>query len=278
MRTFGVDVSHWEGPINWQAASPAIGFTYFKCTDGIRFVDAEFDNNRRGCAEAGVPHAPYHYFQPCLDPTVQVEHFISTAGKGYHRYIVDVEETERDRRITHRLHTFLERVEQLSGVRPAIYTSAGYWNDTMLPTPGWAGEYELIVAHYTAAHTPVLPMGWSKYVIWQFSDYWNFPGCDQTADGNWFNGSLEQCRAWFGNFHSVEPPPPPTPRLDLRSLFDHVHIRQSPNLQGRIIGALARDEIVEVEQLGGEDIWVRHERGWSAVEINGYRYMEVVKE
>jgi hypothetical protein len=27
----------------------------------------------------------------------------------------------------------------------------------------------------------------------------------------------------------------------------------------------------------GQDVWVKHARGWSAVEIDGYRYMEVVK-
>ncbi len=51
MRTFGVDVSHWEGRINWQVASPAIGFAYYKCTDGTRGIDAQFSNNQSGCSE-----------------------------------------------------------------------------------------------------------------------------------------------------------------------------------------------------------------------------------
>jgi hypothetical protein len=32
-----------------------------------------------------------------------------------------------------------------------------------------------------------------------------------------------------------------------------------------------------VEQLGGNGVWIKHDRGWSAVEIGGYRYMELVK-
>ena len=125
MRTFGMDVSHWEGRIDWAATAPAIGFAYFKCTDGVKFTDNQFANNARGCSGAGLPHAPYHYFQPLLDPTAQAEHFIATAGLNYMRYIVDVEAPEWDPKIVQKLHAFLERVEKLTGTRPAIYTSAG---------------------------------------------------------------------------------------------------------------------------------------------------------
>ena len=277
MRTFGIDVSHWEGIIDRQAAAPSLGFAYYKCTDGIRYVDDQFLNNQRGCNEVGLPHAPYHYFQPSLDPTTQAEHFIHTAGKHYNKYILDVEAKERDPKITHKLFTFLERVEQLTGTRPVIYTSAGYWNEFIQPQPAWAGAYDLIVAHYTAAHAPILPIGWEKYTLWQFSDYWDFPGCDEQADANWFNGSLEQCRAWFGNYLEVQPQPPEIRSLKFRSLSDNLHIRQSPSMNARITGELAKGENVELEQLGGYDVWVRHARGWTAVERGGYRYMDVVK-
>jgi nucleoid DNA-binding protein len=48
-------------------------------------------------------------------------------------------------------------------------------------------------------------------------------------------------------------------------------------MQARITGKLERGEVVEVEELGGFDSWVRHARGWTAVERGGYRYMEVIK-
>jgi lysozyme len=276
MRTFGVDVSHWEGRIDWQSASAAIGFAYFKCTDGIKFVDDQFFNNQRGCSGTGVPHAPYHYFQPSLDPITQADHFIATAGKHFKRYIVDVESAERIANITQKLKSFLDRVEILTGVKPAIYTSLGYWKEFIQPKPTWSRDYDLIIAQYTAAHSPILPAGWDTYVIWQFSDYWNFPGCSEDADADWFNGSIEKCRNWFGNY---QPPliPPPCEAITMRSLFSNLHVRQSPNMHARITGRLTKDEIVKVEQLGGDDIWVKHSRGWSAVERGGYRYMEVLK-
>lgn len=275
MRTFGIDVSHWEGHINWQLAAASINFAYFKCTDGTRFVDTCFHQNQQGCLEAGLPHAPYHYFQPTIDPVAQAEHFITTAGRDYRRYIVDVEAPERISDFSRRLLRMLEHIEELTGKKPAIYTSAGYWNDFIRPRPAWADEYDLIVAHYTAQHSPLLPAGWNKFIIWQFTDHWYTPGCDEVADGNWFNGSLEQCREWFGNYRAVNPASTPATRM--RSLFDNLHIRQSPSLNARITGGLEKEEVVEVEQLGGNDIWIRHKRGWTVVERGGYRYMEVIK-
>ncbi len=276
MRTFGVDVSHWEGPLDWQLAAPTIGFAYYKCTDGVKFVDPQFSANRQGCRQAGIAHAPYHFYQPTLDPLAQAEHFIDIAGKSYPRYIVDVEVPDRQEHITQKLLAFLQRLEQLTGLKPAIYTSPGFWDEFIQPHPLWAGNYELIVAHYTLAHQPTLPTGWSSWRIWQFSDDWFLRGCQAQADADWFNGSYEECQAWFGN-PAQHPAQPPLPGLKLRSLFDALHIRQEPNLQGRILGQLELGEEVQVEQLGGDDVWVRHARGWSAVERHGYRYMEVVE-
>jgi len=277
MRTLGVDVSHWEGSIDWKKASPSIGFAYYKCTEGVRYVDQQFYANRQGCKDAGLAHAPYHFYQPALDPNSQAEHFINTAGKAYHQYIADIEVPERQEDITQKILTFLKRVEQLTGVKPSIYTSSGYWNEFIQPHPQWASQYELIIAHYTAAHQPTLPVGWSSWRVWQFSDYWSLNGCLEQADGDWFNGSSEECRTWFGNAILPQPAQPSPNDFKLHSLFDHLHIRQSPSMKAKVIGSLKRDEVVEIEELGGDDVWVKHPRGWTAVERGGYRYMEVIK-
>lgn len=276
MRTLGVDVSHWEGSIDWKLAAPGIGFAFYKCTDGTRWIDQQFYANRLGCQEAGLAHAPYHFYQPRLDPVSQAEFFMQTAGNGYERYIVDVETAEHEEQITQKLLAFLERAEQLSGIKPAIYTSAGYWNEFILPRAEWAGQYELIVAHYTLAHTPSLPVGWSSWRIWQFSNDWSFRGCNERADGDWFNGSYEECQAWFGNAGEADYQPREG-GMRLRALFDNLHIRQSPSIKARVVGRLERGEVVEAEEVSGNEAWVRHGRGWTAIERGGYRYMEVVK-
>ena len=276
MKIFGVDVSHWEGRIDWLMAAPAIGFAYYKCTEGTRWVDAQFENNQRGCDQAGLPHAPYHFYHPSLDPIQQADFFIATAGRGYKRYIVDIEKPDHDPDIVHQLHIFLDRCHELSGIKPAIYTSAGFWNEYIQPNPVWAPRYDLIVAHYTTRHEPILPVSWSKYKIWQFSDHFFIPGCNETCDGNWFNGTPEECRKWFGNYRQVEPEFRGEGLL-LRSHFEGLHIRQEPVLGSKELGHLTKGEEVMVDELGGSDVWIHHSRGWSAVEISGYRSMEVIK-
>ena len=80
-----------------------------------------------------------------------------------------------------------------------------------------------------------------------------------------------------GSVITDEVPPPVHVHTSLRSLFDGLHIRQLPKVTAREVGHLAKDEVVELEELGGFDAWVKHARGWTAVERGGYRYMEVVK-
>ena len=277
MRVLGCDVSHWEGAIDWDTASLWIPFAYFKCSDGISFFDPQFEHNKVGCEARGLPHAPYHYFQPDLDPVRQAEWFLKKAGVQYQRYIVDVEQVPQDgvSDVGKPLHDFLLSVESRIGKRCAIYTSAGFWNEHVHPKPAWAKNYELLVAHYTAEHQPLLPIGWSNWKIWQFTDNFYFPGCSSAADGNWFTGALDHCRQWFGNFRQVEPPVFQATRL--RSQFDGLRIRKSPNVFSKVLDHLAKGDTIQLDELGGVDVWVHHSKGWTAVERNGYRYMEIVK-
>ncbi|OGN99041.1 MAG: hypothetical protein A2Z71_03355 [Chloroflexi bacterium RBG_13_50_21] len=276
MKTFGVDVSHWESKIDWQQAAPALGFAYYKCTEGTRWFDIQFDHNRKGCDQAGLPHAPYHYFHPLIDPVKQADFFISIAGKSYKRYILDVEKPDTVVDITPRIRLFLKRCEELTGIKPAIYTAAGYWNEFVNPKPAWSTQYDLIVANYTIQRIPIIPIGWTTYKIWQFSSYFFIPGCSEACDGNWFNGTLDQCRQWFGNYKPPEPNPPVV-GLNVRSQFEGLYIRQGPSCGTKDIGDLHKDEVVQVDELGGKEVWIKHTRGWSCVEKDSYRYMEVVK-
>ncbi len=45
----GIDVSHHQGAIDWQAvASAGIDFAYAKATEGSQFVDGQFASNWSG--------------------------------------------------------------------------------------------------------------------------------------------------------------------------------------------------------------------------------------
>ena len=276
-RIHGVDVSGWEGNVDWSLARSMIGFAYFKCTEGTSGIDRSFAANKKGCEDAGIPHAPYHYFHPNLDAELQAQHFVSHAGDHFKRYILDVEKAPVvKQQLQSHIIKFLDRVQSLTQVKCAIYTSAGYWNAWCnTPYPTWCKKYDLIVAHYTIDNHPMLPIGWTNWLLWQFTDHFWFPGCAETADGNWFEGDLNACRSWFGNYKEIDPPVYNNTRV--RSLFPDLHIRHLPSTLLREVGHLSRGEIVELSDLGGKDIWIKHNRGWTCVEHDGYRYMEVIK-
>ena len=273
MRVIGADVSHWEGLIDWQTAVRWLPFVYYKATDGVGMIDNTFTHNHSSCQALGMPHAGYHFFQPGQDPTTQANWYISAVGVGDRRYIVDVEELGED--LPARLNVFLRRCEQLTSQKPAIYTSPGFWNEFVKPKPAWSRSYELIVAHYTSEHSPVLPIGWDAWTMWQYTDSFYFPGCISAADGDWFNGSLGQAREWFGNYREIDPPT--ISHTQLRSHFNNLHVRKTPSTSAQEVDHLSKGDLVELEDLGGADVWVRHARGWTCVEKDGYRYMEVVK-
>jgi len=275
--TLGVDVSGWEGCIDWVAAARWLPFVYYKCTEGTSFVDPFFIANKQACSELGIPHSAYHYYHPDLDPIHQARHFVTTAGDGYKKLIVDVEKYPSDYdEFQPNLKKFIAKVRELSSCQVAIYTSAGYWNDaTKTSYPSWVRGMSLIVAHYTVSSKPLLPNGFDQWDIWQFSKHFYFPGCSECADGDWFNGPLNKARDWFGNYQAIDPPIYNKTRL--RSYFEDLHIRQLPSKSSRELGHLAKGEVVTLEDLGGNDVWIRHNRGWSCVEQKDYRYMEVVK-
>jgi lysozyme len=277
-RTQGVDVSGWSGNIDWDTAAQWIPFAYYKCTEGTTGVDISFAANKMGCDRAGMPHAPYHYYHPDLPADLQAAHFVNTAGLGYNVFIVDVEEAPiTSNQFQINLRKCVEKIVQLTnGAKVAIYTSAGFWDAWCSHIfPGWAGNYPLIVANYTVDNRPHLPIDWGTWKVWQFSKNFWFPGCPGTVDGNWFNGNLEECRAWFGNYNPVNPPVYNKTRVC--SLFSEMHVRTIPSINARVLDHLAKGEIVEVDELGGKDVWIKHSRGWTAVERNSYRYMEVIK-
>src|SRR6478736_7831897 len=58
----GIDVSHFQGNIDWSAIrNVGIKFTFAKATEGVDFVDVNFHQYMSGAIAAGVPIGPYHF-------------------------------------------------------------------------------------------------------------------------------------------------------------------------------------------------------------------------
>ena len=59
----GVDVSRWQGDIDWQTLrSQGANFVYIKATDGGDHLDPMFKKNWRDANKAGLKRGAYHFF------------------------------------------------------------------------------------------------------------------------------------------------------------------------------------------------------------------------
>ena len=78
----GIDVSHYEGVVNWdKVAKYGIHFAFAKATGGLNYTDPQFVHNWHGIRSAAIHRGAYHFFYAGDDPVKQANHFIKTMGK-----------------------------------------------------------------------------------------------------------------------------------------------------------------------------------------------------
>ena len=132
MRLRGIDASHHQGAIDWEAvARDGISFAYLKASEGTSYTDPTFAQHRREALDVGLRVGGYHYFQLCSSGAEQAAHFASVLGDlgGSNQLppAVDLElagscptPPARAALLTE-VRTFLERVEAATGREPVVY-------------------------------------------------------------------------------------------------------------------------------------------------------------
>ena len=130
----GIDVSHYQGTINWQSVKQAgIAFAFAKASDGSTGVDSQFKTNWQGMKSAGIIRGAYHFFEPTQDATAQANDFLNTVGSlqaGDLPPVIDVEINNgvSNSQMISGVTTWLTVVQQSLGRTPMIYTVASFWN------------------------------------------------------------------------------------------------------------------------------------------------------
>ncbi len=194
----GIDVSHWNGDINWQTVkkSGLVEFAIIKASEGTGFVDHRFVKNCQSAKSVGIKRSAYHFFHGDMNGKDQANHFLNTIKKcgsamdfevtidvelPYKRPPPDVSVSTKN------LKLMLDTLEAALGYKPMIYTSDVMWK-AMTVQPGWGGnEYPLWVAAYNNVGPGKLPKGWTEWVIWQYSKKGKIPGIPSSVDLNIWN-------------------------------------------------------------------------------------------
>ena len=84
-RPLGIDVSHYDGTINWSRAYAAGKvFSFAKATEGNYFQDSYFFNNINHGKAAGVIMGAYHFARPELtSPSTEAAYFWNFAQSSF---------------------------------------------------------------------------------------------------------------------------------------------------------------------------------------------------
>jgi lysozyme len=197
--THGVDVSRWQGDIDWPLlASADVEFAYIQISRAIDDLDPKFEINWAGAKAAGLARGAYQRFQPDQDVLGQADIFLDKLGPfqaGDLPPMLDVEDANglSPTQIADAVREWLVYVEAATSVRPIIYTGRYFWEDDLASAD--FSDYPLWIAHYTDG-CPTIPSPWTDWALHQYSDQAVLPGVtENTVDVNHFNGSLEDLLA-----------------------------------------------------------------------------------
>ena len=80
--TVGIDVSHYQGEVNWPAVAEAgVRFAFIKATEGTSYKDPNFNANYVNAYNAGVIRGAYHFARPNISAgSTQANYLASNGG------------------------------------------------------------------------------------------------------------------------------------------------------------------------------------------------------
>ena len=202
----GVDVSHYNGAIDWtQVATASYRFVYAKATEGSTLIDPTYSINRAGGKSFGLRFGAYHFARPAgsSDPArianavAQADFFLTVAQPqpGELPPALDLETKNglSPAALQTWTNAWLGEIAARTGVNAVVYASPNFWKTALGDTGSVAGDgYRLWIAHWTTNAAPLVPganwngQGWT---FWQWSDCAKVPGFAHCTDGDRYNGT-----------------------------------------------------------------------------------------
>jgi lysozyme len=196
----GIDVSQYQGRIDWRAVARTQHFAIARATLGNSYVDTYYASNLSGARSARVRIGAYHFAKPGTnrnDAVSEADHFVRTAKlrRGDLIPTLDIEVTGGlgVRALQTWVRTWLARVAWKVGVKPMIYTSPSFWTTYLGNTTWFAnnGYRTLWVAHYGVSAPRVPAANWAGrgWTFWQWTSCGRVSGISGCVDRDRYNGS-----------------------------------------------------------------------------------------
>jgi GH25 family lysozyme M1 (1,4-beta-N-acetylmuramidase) len=199
----GIDVSAYQGNINWSSVAPYIDFAYAKASEGTYYTNPYFYNQYVGPYSKGVIRGSYHFAIPNNSGgNTQADYFIahgggwSSDGKTlpgaldieYNPYGQECYNLTQSQMVSW-IANFVNEYAYREHAYPPIYSTTDWWSTCTGNYGGFGRNDPLWIANYSASHGGPLPRGWGFYTFWQYRNNGSLPG-----DQDVFNGAYNQLK------------------------------------------------------------------------------------
>jgi lysozyme len=194
-----IDLSHHntiDKDLSGAKAEGALGVIH-KLTEGRGGVDEKVQARLSMAKDVGLLWGVYHFLRPD-QPDKQVGFFLTKAEK---LGVIDDNtliacDFEKSIPLVDVLH-FLQAIEKATDRSPVLYSGNYLKDEGGAPACPPIVRYRLWMPQY--GPKAVLPKGYDKYFLWQYTDKGSIPGISGNVDLNHFDGLDEELIAqWNG--------------------------------------------------------------------------------
>ena len=193
MEIKGIDVSAWQGKIDWKTvADYGMGFAILRITEAGNVVDSQFENNLAGCNKYNIPVGVYKYSYAMTIAEIQREarKVVSTLNGRRIQFPVflDLEYNNQKSLGSESIHKMADAFREIveaAEYKFAIYCNVDWYENVIC---SHLKKYDFWIARY-----PANDDGWLQErlrpdfgVGWQYSSKAKIPGISGTVDRNVF--------------------------------------------------------------------------------------------
>ncbi len=251
----GIDVSEWNGTINWQqVANDDIDFAMIRTGYG-RYdgqEDEKFEQNYAGAVANGIAVGVYHYsYAQNVDQAIAEAQYCLRILNGRKLNLpvaYDIEDPTQTglskATATAMAKAFCDTI-RAGGYDAVVYSYASFLNDKI--DYNAISDYGVWVAH-TGTSKPDYQ---NPYEMWQYSHTGSVNGISGNVDMNYYYGGLSK--------------PPTTTRTATVTADSGLNVRSGPGTNYPIVDGLSKGSKVTVlEQSNG---WCKISTGWVSAEF-----------
>jgi GH25 family lysozyme M1 (1,4-beta-N-acetylmuramidase) len=195
---YGIDVSGWQGNVDWQAQwNAGKRFAYVKASENLNYTNPYFAQQYNGSYNVGMIRGSYHFATPNTSSgAAQANYFVDHGGgwsgdgktlpgaldMEYNPYGETCYNMSKSGMVSWIL-SFSNQYHARTRKWPVIYTSTSWWSQCTGNLGDFSSTNPLWVARY-ASSPGTLPYAWTVYTFWQYSS--------SPIDQDVFNGSIDR--------------------------------------------------------------------------------------